>query len=539
MIRKLSAATLPILIQPQQLNATKQRTLRNQINAMISLAQRRLDESVIKNADHEGLQALLTGFQAFASDYAAILDDANQSGKLSFLLHSGIERLLQEWSILSRVCEQRAEAKPENMRKVERERSLRYYLEQADERLGGYCDRWKAPESAAYAKLKTPVVYFEKLYRISRALFALDTPVISIPLSDYDAPERWQALAHEMGHHIFWNAVVLDKYDSLQYSLRKEVIKAVLERHGVTVDGHDHPDTEELLKQGLLKRVELWGRWLEEVFADVCGVLFAGPAFAYSAQELAAASVSKLDDLVGDSGQVHPSLYLRPLISLEVVRILAQEHFNTDYGKALLNWAGANETASGHARWRNFTRDAANLTHPDAQVTLDAQVTPDEKVTLEDLAADVSVVVETVLKARVWPENKCLWDLIILYGPRSKSETERYLQELEDDFRWYDLPKIPDKHDFPPLPDLKALPNDNRLTPVMRRIADDLEANHIKASERPCIFWTALSKLDIEYQTAHYQPHKSTNNHYHGAVLRHVVGQWHSHSPDGATINWE
>lgn len=559
MTRKLSARTLPTSIQPQQLNTTGRRTLRNQVNAMIRLAQRRLDDRVIMDAGHEGLQTLIQSFRDFALDYATILDNANQSGELSFLLHSGIERLLQEWSILSRVCEQRAETKPENMKKAEREESVRYYLEQADKRLAGYCRRWNAPQNAAYVQLKTPVVYFEKLYRISRALFALDIPVISIPLSDYDEPKRWQALAHEMGHHVFWNAVASDELHGLHDRLRQEVAKAVLERHGVTDYIKFNSDKED----DLLKRVELWGQWLEEVFADICGVLFAGPVFAHSAQDLAAASVNTPEDLIGYSDQAHPSLYLRPLISLEVVRILARELSNADYGEALLDWAGAGETRtsrrasgledylqatksadwpsgkripsdmpvgaapSGNVYWQSFTRPAANSIHPAAQVTLD------------DLAGDVSVVVKTVLKARVWPEDRCLWDLIKPpYGPQSESETEGYLRELED-LRWENLPQTPGQHDFPPLPDLYALSGNNPLAPIMRRIVADMEVNHVEANERPRVFWTSLSMLDLEFQAAHYTPHGLTNNHYHNAWLRDALGQWHTHSADGATILWQ
>jgi hypothetical protein len=550
MARELSAATQSVLIQPQQLNTALRRSQHNQVNAMIRLAGRHG-----RNVPHPGLQALIAGFQTFTEAYAHELEKANQSGHFPFLLRSGIERLLQEWSILSRACEQRAELDPKYMKVADRRQSMRYNLEQADALMTEYCGRWRPPQSAAYSPLKTPVVYFEKLYRISRALFAPDIPVVSVPLSDYDAPERWQALAHEMGHHVFWNAVALDEFSGLQDRLRQAVAKAVLTRLGVTVYDAAHPVAEKLLK-----RVGLWAQWLEEVFADVCGVLFAGPAFAHSAQDLAAASVNTPEDLIGHSDQKHPSLYLRPLISLQVVRNLAQAHPDARYRQALLDWAGAGEAEttrrasglddylqtmksaawsrgkripadmpvgsglmlSGGLRWELFTSDVAASFHPEAQATL------------AELAADVPVVVKAVLNARVWPGDQRLWDLVELYGSQPGRTTDAYLAELP---AWDTLPQPPGKPDFPPLPALGTLPQ-NDLTRVMRRLVVGLDAAHVKESERPRIFWTLLSALDIESDAKQYTPHEWSSDHYHGEWLRDVLGQWHRHNADGVTIEW-
>ncbi|MBK9094427.1 MAG: hypothetical protein IPM84_17010 [Anaerolineae bacterium] len=198
MSRQLSTSQPTLRLQTKQLGTAVRRTQRNQVNAMVRLADR-----LFKKVDQDGLETLIGKFKDFAIEYATTLDNANQSGQLSFLLRSGIERLLQEWNILSRACEQRRETNPKYMKSEDRQESTRYYLEQADAMLASYCARWKSPDDPVYVPLQTPVVYFEKLYRISRALFAPDIPVISIPLSDYDAPDRWQALAHEIGHHIF------------------------------------------------------------------------------------------------------------------------------------------------------------------------------------------------------------------------------------------------------------------------------------------------------------------------------------------------
>ena len=546
MSRELSTVTSLTLNRPPQLNTTLQGAQRNQVNAMMRLADR-----LIANVDQAGLQALIRGFQAFAVDYATLLDGANQSGQLSFLLRSGIERLLQEWNILSRACEQRSEPNPKYMRVADRQQSTRNYLDMADRQLSGYCERWHPPAHSAYTTLQTPVVYFEKLYRISRALFHPEIPVVSIPLSDYDAPERWQALAHEMGHHVFWNAVVLEEFVALQTHLRQAVGEAILQRLGVTNDSH-------VESKPLLKRIDLWGHWLEEVFADVCGVLFAGPAFAYSAQDLAAASVSTLDDLVGADDQAHPSLYLRPLIALQVMREIAQElvkrQSDANYAQALLAWAGAGEIETqrrapgyedylktiqpaqearskripadltvaqgailtGLDRWQLFTAQAAGLTLPTAEVTL------------PELAADVPVVVQTLLTAPVWPGGQRLCDLVDFYGLRAQ---DRDLAELKV---WSALPDLSTRLAFPPLPDLNALPEGD-LKPIARRLASAVDKSTVPDADKPRTFWKLLSALDVESESADYQPHDWSSTHAHEQwwfVFTHL----HKHNADGSDV---
>lgn len=550
MSREFSTKIAGTQTRSQQLNTALRRSQQHQADAMIRLAGRHG-----RNVSNPGLKILIENFQSFARDYAAALDSANQSGHFSFLLRSGIERLLQEWSILSRVCEQRDERDPQYMKVADRKQSMRFRLEQADTILTEYCSRWNPPaQNRAYTSLQTPVVYFEKLYRISRALFAPDIPVVSIPLSDYDAPEHWQALAHEMGHHVFWNGVALDEFSGLQNRLRQAMAQAILTRLGAAVYDDAHPVAEKWLK-----RVGLWGQWLEEVFADVCGVLFAGPAFAHSAQDLAAASVNTLDDLIGHDNQKYPCLYLRPLISLQVVRVLAQSHPDARYGQALLEWAGAGETTtqlrgseyedyltasqsagwprgkripadmpasrsltpSGDLRWHLFTSGAADRVHPAVQVTL------------ADLAADVPVVVETVLHTKVWPDDKCLCDLIEPYGSQPQPTTDKFLQELAD-LSWQDLPKIPDQHDFPTLPDLETRQAD-QLTPIMQRIVTGLDAAQAKESERSRIFWTLLSALDIESEAAGYTPHDWASDHRHD-IWWFAFTHEHKHNADGSNV---
>jgi len=88
-----------------------------------------------------------------------------------------------------------------------------------------------------------------------------------------------------------------------------------------------------LLREGLGNTVaRVWVRWNRETFADLCGVLLGGPAI-----------VASLMDVVGRSPQVaysfdpngvHPTPYLRVLISVELLRRMGFQKEAESYARA-------------------------------------------------------------------------------------------------------------------------------------------------------------------------------------------------------------
>jgi hypothetical protein len=538
--------------QSRQLNTGARRRHLRQVNAMVRLASRLTKLPASRTTP--GLGVLLDAFGKFALEYAVVLNDANTKGDLPFLLHSGIERLLQEWSILSRACEQRSELSPKSMLASERQESVRYYLEEADKLLLSYCQRWHyaAPTSSPYIPLQTPVAYFEKLYRISRALFAPSIPVISIPLSDYDAPENWQALAHEMGHHIFWNAIELGEFAGVQRKMRASVATALLDELGVA----DISKAAEPLR----RRLGLWDDWLEEVFADVCGVLFAGPAFALSAQDLAAASVSKLTDLIGEQDEHHPSLYLRPLIALQVVREVAAASPRADYRQKLLDWAGLGEVETQrralgfedqlraqrasqvgsvgsskrlpaeleavpetfplNTRWQYFAAAAAAQQHPAVGITL------------EELAGDVPVVVRTLLNTGFWPGGRKLLDLIDYHG-RQASDAD--LAELKN-LSWSALPSLDALKNYPPIPPAVPDPQSD-FQHVLNRVIRGVAEADLAETEKPRIFWTLLSAMNVEADAGLHIHELGVAPHSHPIPILGISMTWKHRHPSWTTID--
>jgi hypothetical protein len=354
--------------------------------------------TLMRKDEWPGLYELLGKFSTFAQGYIGLLsacpDEITES---RVALKTGIEQLLHEWNILSRACEQRYGAGQE-----EGPRGFRYNLCEAEKRLQGYCDRWHPLQaSEGYLRLHDPVVYFEKLYGISRALCAPDIPVVSIPLTDYNAPDRWQALAHELGHHIYWNALEIKAANKLHADLRDAIAKALKQQ-----------------KAGR-QRMRIWDTWLEEIFADTCGTLLAGADFAESAQNLAWNETDQVSDL-GKDDREHPCAYVRPRIAIEVLREIANRSTVAPMKAVLLGDGADSRGIVGRLeeRWDQCCRRVEGLKRHQIPMTL------------QDLKVDIPVVVRAILDTPIWPSEKTLWDLVDWYGQGQADYDARKLKSL-------------------------------------------------------------------------------------------------------------
>jgi hypothetical protein len=284
-----------------------------------------------------------------------------------FAMNKGVENLTQGFSIISRACEQR--------RGQVTLASFQKYLAQAEDILEGYCKRWLKDEEIAspYLTLKTPVVYFEKIFGINRSLYAPQIPVISIPLFLYSRPNQWLALAHEMGHHIYWNS--LDSYEET-IRFQSDLISAV---------------GEAAAKQAQ----DIWASWTEELFADICGTLFAGPSYAISCQDTAIAQARRPADLAENDDE-HPAPYLRPLIAIQVLRELAGGKPDDLIEKIKDRWMKYSKGVEDETCW--YTHPHPNEEPP--------------RLTLKELAADIPAVVHKILYEKIWFGEKNLQALI-------------------------------------------------------------------------------------------------------------------------------
>jgi hypothetical protein len=198
-------------------------------------------------------------------------------------------------------------------------------LAEAD-RWAGYFYSAYAPKAikenpAANKASVSPIVYFDTAPAMRR-FFLTDYPLITLRFRSFAQAMEWCALAHEMGHFVF--------YDLDEVAQQAEILTLLRDRITGTLLNRRRDLLRETGELGAYERfrtfdevVESWAAWIEEVFADVCGALFAGPAYADSTRELV--DLRAGDDrnmLAADDGE-HPPLYLRPFIALRVLEYLA------------------------------------------------------------------------------------------------------------------------------------------------------------------------------------------------------------------------
>jgi hypothetical protein len=427
------------------------------------------------------------------------------------IANTALEQLYHEWSMLSRASEQRLGADRPDA-------ALGEKLRAAQSRLGEYLNRWKGAEKP-YLSLRRAVVYFDKAYAISRSVYASDIPLISIPLTDFESDGRWHAMAHEAGHHLFWNALDLDATDVLHDRMRDLIATALSNRIP------SHKAFAENFVPALersLKRIMTWQSWIEEVFADVLGTLLAGPGYVVSAQELAAEQVGQLKDFASDDRD-HPCPYLRPLICLETLRQMIRRATSKDLEN--LKIENLDVASWLEQRWKGFCADGAGQ-----------QMHRFSGVGVQELGEDVTPIIRHLLETRIWPKEKRLLDLVEFFGRRGVPDEERQMiaaipvKQLPRNWATYSAgsPGQLEYLEEGDIPDsLKGLRS------YLRRKFDA-----VKPQEGPVAFWHLLLTFGLSEDHHHETAHVYWDSHPHP-----IFGSWfgvraHRHDLDTSEIIW-
>jgi len=503
------------------------------------------------------LANLLKAYSDFSAIYIKLLQQVPEEiARHAVALNVGADRLLQEWDALSRACEQRLG--PSNVSNITSQTKAN--LQQAEQSLAAYRQRWR-PNSQPYTSLKDPVPYFEKRYKISRSLYQPQIPLIAIPLTDFesglsagDEPLPWPALAHEFSHHLYHNALEAAELQGVHRGLQERLNQALAlpaksratkteqiklelekflsaERYKILVDWLATAAAD-AGSESLALRQALWASWLEEVFADICGTLLTGPDYLISAQDLVMDRANTLAELTEHDWE-HPAGFLRPLIPLLVLGIIANRSQNSLFQRALQ----MKLKEELDQRWPEFTDTVYRL-------PVEAQVT------VQDLIIDVPFVVETVLDAPVWPgigqaKQSNLWDLLDRYGQDSRADQDRErLQTLILQPAKFSIP--PADLTAPNLPWPMADDDLNKLVasfPHFKQALDHLqqtidEATEICDQDKGAVFWASLVGLHLsetdfhDNQANHPSPQKGRHGLWCGNHEHLDTGEikWHTKS---------
>jgi len=419
----------------------------------------------------EGLTIVLDNFKEFAANYETILQQAPLPIQ-RFTINKGVENLLQGFSVISRACEQRRG-------KITTD-SLGYYLAQAEDVLEMYCSQWKGQKyGSPYLELRTPIAYFEKLFGISRSLYAPNIPIVSIPITMYNNPDLWLALAHEIGHHIYWNS--LDSYEEMD-EFQARVSSTISQT----------------------KSAKIWEGWTEEVFADICGTLLAGPSYVISCQNTAAEKARKPADLAKNDGE-HPAGYLRPLIALQVIHEI-EKNDNTDFIKSIEN------------RWLSYTKGVEHEICKTTHLVSDMKE-GQEDLTLEKLASEIKPIVHAILNEGIWPGNNNLLNLV----PPNNEQ----VVELEDLDNLVLIEQEEQKTIIQQKSDTRG-PDENDMTGNVRKLWKFLRG--LVSTKKPTALeeWDKFLDLSLDENHGHWLAGAHEN------CKTHLIYTYHKHDQGGS-----
>ncbi len=171
----------------------------------------------------------------------------------------------------------------------------------------------------------TPITFFSQETHIQSLPYGDNVVLIGIRydqvlqnLEDDKTPPPFELLAipHEIGHYIYQRADLKDQRTLLQKIVTKEFgLAKWLAPSGE--EGLNFKDVSAALPIDARHR-----QWCEEIFADICGCIVAGPLAALS---LLSILVSRADDKNRSSDGEHPTGILRPFILKEILVALNQQ----------------------------------------------------------------------------------------------------------------------------------------------------------------------------------------------------------------------
>jgi hypothetical protein len=124
------------------------------------------------------------------------------------------------------------------------------------------------------------------------------SPMLFVPADRIGTPWSWLLIPHEVGHHA--GLALSGNGQSLDQEWRNVIFQLAYQATGDS------------------RNAAMWKQWAPEIFADMCGILMAGPPFVSSLQETLAFPRNTMQDIDGQS--VHPPHLLRLCIGTALLR---------------------------------------------------------------------------------------------------------------------------------------------------------------------------------------------------------------------------
>ncbi len=369
------------------------------------------------NFKNAPLATLLENFRTFSHSYFDWIIknhslNNRQSRQTRHVLYKALTNLSDEWSIIHRACLQRENLIFRNELLDTDEAARHLYV-----KFKVFDNLYKNNEDE---NLLMPVTYYGKLFSITRYVFT-NVPILSVPLQTLGSPHTSQSgLAHELGHHFYWNSLpeISDLNEMHRYISRliKEAVAHYLDEHEDC-----RPETYDCTETYCLE--DIWLNWQEELFADICGTFLLGPQYIESSLRIVDEQGVDFESLVNDDLK-HPISYLRPFICLSILDWLIdnpRDDVNQDAYDALRE-----ERSSLNLNWKELE---AIVLNSNDQNQYHRQY---KSVSLSCLQKSVPIIIQALLGSS---------------EPGIGNKEEKYsLSELIDYSEWLaNLPNLNDK----------------------------------------------------------------------------------------------
>ncbi|MBU1023437.1 hypothetical protein KKB99_04020 [bacterium] len=176
--------------------------------------------------------------------------------------------------------------------------------------------------------------------------------VISIPQGRVSSVWNWLAIPHEIGHNIFAHYIDFESelWGKINRLLQKGRFRINLLDFSSKISGKKIMQT-------------IWRFWLDELVADVFGVLFTGPAFVMSRHSdsvQAAEEMGGIDLAIWNLDEMemsrHPTASIRPLLGSKMLRILGFEDIGDELDERWFEIC-RQYSSTGDLLWVNETPD--------------------------------------------------------------------------------------------------------------------------------------------------------------------------------------
>ena len=209
--------------------------------------------------------------------------------------------------------------------------------------------------------------------------------IINLPYTAFDNVWQWLALAHETGHDIYAtvNGLAIELENAISFRMIAAVRNGTVTIPDINVDLNPFGIPHRIKYSGEEFLLKIWRAWINEVQADIVGLLSCGGAAIVALQQIIGFGaedtwrILHTQNGMEDAPEVHPTSYIRNALNIAALRLISDGHDTL-----------ADEI---QARFQALRPDIQHITWSLGSTIEIARVPVEEMVRTAEIAAEVLV----------------------------------------------------------------------------------------------------------------------------------------------------